>query len=70
MNPYKRAEQIEDCLSRIERGLYSTLNINQCCDYISWMAKFKKVPREVWEPLCDKATEILEADTARMRREF
>ena len=60
MNPYKRAEQVKKCLDRIEVGSYSELDINRCCDFIGWFAKFKKVPREIWEPLCDQATRILE----------
>lgn len=60
MNPYKRAEQIKKCLDRIESGLYSELDIHRCCDYIGWFAKFKKVPRSTWEPLCEQATRILE----------
>lgn len=53
--------QIKDNLDRIEAGKYHDLSILACCDYISWLAKFHKAPREVWEPLCDKVTYLLQA---------
>ncbi len=56
----KKVQRIKRSLDAIELGRYSELDIHQCCDYISWLAKFKKVPEETWHPLCEQATQILE----------
>ena len=56
----KKVQRIKRSLDAIEGGRYSELDIHQCCDYISWLAKFKKVPEETWRPLCEQATQILE----------
>ena len=56
----KKVQRIKRSLDAIEVGRYSELDIHQCCDCISWLAKFKKVPEETWRPLCEQATQILE----------
>lgn len=61
----QKIERIKDALNRIEMGLYSDFTIYECCDYIAWLAQYKKVPKEVWGALCDKATEIMEVERAR-----
>ena len=54
----RKLNRIERCLNAMEQGKYSDLDIHACCDYIAWVAKYKKAPRSVWEPLCEKATEV------------
>lgn len=55
-----RVKRVQRSLDAIENGRYSEFTIDQCCDYISWLAKWKKVPASVWEPMCEQATRILE----------
>ncbi len=55
----KKLQRIERSLDAIESGRYSELTLSQCCDYIAWVAKFKKVPRKTWLPLCERATQLL-----------
>ena len=59
-----KVKRVERSLDAIECGRYSELTLQQCCDYIAWIARWKKVPREVWAPLCEKATKILEENRA------
>ena len=56
----KKVQRVKQSLDAIEAGRYSELDIHRCCDYIGWLAKFKKVPEETWRPLCEQATQILE----------
>lgn len=55
-----RLKRVERSLDALECGRYSEFTLEQCCDYIAWIAKWKKVPNDVWVPLCEKATRILE----------
>lgn len=55
-----RVERVQRSLDAIENGRPSEFTISQCCDYIAWLAKWKKVPRSIWEPMCEQATRILE----------
>ena len=54
-----KLKRIEKSLDAIESGKFSEFDIYQCCEYIGWLAKWKKVPKSVWEPLCNRATEIM-----------
>lgn len=56
-----RLQRIQRSLDAIETGQYSEFTISQCCDYIGWLAKWNKVTKEVWEPLCEQATRILDS---------
>lgn len=56
----KKIDRIESALNRIELGQWSEFTISQCCDYIAWLARFKKAPEEVWGRLCERATRILD----------
>jgi len=60
-------EKVQRSLDNIERGKWSELSIQQCVDKIDWIARWKKVPEDVWAPLCDQATRILDAETACLR---
>ena len=60
-------ERVERSLNNIERGRYSELTLFECAERIDWLAKWKKVPKEVWEPLCEKCTELLDAETSYLR---
>lgn len=55
-----KLKRVERSLDAIECGRYSEFNIYECCEYIGWIAKWKKVPNDIWVPLCEKATKILE----------
>lgn len=55
-----KIRRIKNSLDAIEAGRFSEFDIYQCCDYIGWLERFKKAPREVWLPLCEQATRILE----------
>ena len=57
----KKVQRVKQSLEAIELGRYSELSFGYCCDYIAWLAKFKKVPEEVWRPLCDHAQRILDS---------
>ena len=55
-----KVKRVQTALDRIERGLWHDLTLSQCCDYIAWLSRFKVVPAEVWEPMCEQATRLLE----------
>lgn len=55
-----KLKRVERSLEAIECGRYSEFSIFECCDYIAWVAKWKKYPEEIWLPLCEKVTELLE----------
>lgn len=57
----KKVQRVKKSLDAIASGQYSELSFDYCCDYIAWLAKFKKVPEEVWHPLCDQAQSILDS---------
>lgn len=57
----QQVQRVKNSLRAIELGMYSEFTIDYCCNYISWLYRFKKVPRSVWEPLCDQATRILQS---------
>ena len=57
----KKVQRIKRSLDALERGSFSEFTIYQCCDYIAWLAKFKKVPEKTWRPLCEQATALLES---------
>lgn len=56
----KRWERVKESVERIERGQRGEFTLSQCADYVYWVAKFKKVPRSEWEPVCDAITELFE----------
>ena len=56
----RKIARIRKSLNAIEAGRYSDLTIESCCNYIAWVTRYKKVPREIWEPLCEQATNILD----------
>ena len=60
----RKLRRVERALDAMETGRWPELTITQCTDYIAWLARFQKVPHEVWKPLCDRATEILENQLA------
>lgn len=56
-----KIDRIERAIERMESGRRSfDYDAGQCADYISWVAKFNKVPRNVWEPLRDRLTRLFE----------
>lgn len=55
---YKKIERIKKALDKIERNKYSDLSLDYCCDYICWVAKYKKAPENVWAPICEKITKL------------
>lgn len=55
----KRLPRIQRSLNALEEGRHSEFDIHACCDYIAWLAKWKKVPESVWNPMCEQATRIL-----------
>lgn len=55
-----KVKRVQRALDRLELGQYAEFTISQCCDYIAWLARFKKVPESVWGPMCEQATRILE----------
>lgn len=56
-----KLQRISRSLDAIENGKSHEFTLAQCCDYISWVAKWNKVPRSEWEPLCEKATKLLQS---------
>lgn len=56
-----KIQRIQRSLDAMEVGRYAEFDIHYICDYLSWLAKFNKVPREVWVPLVEQATRILES---------
>ena len=56
-------ERMKRRLDNIEIGKWSDLTLQQCVDKIDWLARWKKVPEEVWVPLCTKCTELLDSET-------
>ena len=53
-------ERIKASVDNIERGFRPEFTLDKCADYVAWVAKFGKVPREEWEPVCDRITELFE----------
>lgn len=58
----KKIKRVERSIDFMERGMRGELSASQCADYIAWVAKFHKVPKNVWEPLCERLTELFESD--------
>lgn len=56
-------ERIERSLKNIEQGKWSEFTLFECAERIDWLARWKKVPEDVWSPLCTKCTELLDAET-------
>lgn len=56
----RKIARIQKSLDAIEAGRFSDLTIEYCCNYIAWIARYNKVPRKTWEPLCKQATNILD----------
>lgn len=55
-----KVERIQKVLDLYEfGGGIPDLDIMYCADYIAWLAKYKKVPRETWAPMADQVTRIL-----------
>ena len=46
-------------LDRLERGMWTQVDIHWCCDTITWLWKWKKITEEEKDILCDRAIEIL-----------
>jgi len=65
----RKLARIEESLDRIELGKYADLSLSYCADYITWCAEFRKVPKSVWGPICERITRIFEERTARLRLE-
>ena len=60
MSVTSQLARVQRSLDRMENGGGSVeWTIDKCCDYIAWVAKYKKVPRNVWLPLCEQATRLL-----------
>ena len=55
-----RLKRVQRSLDALEKGTFSEFTISECCDYIAWLQKWNKVPKEVWEPMCEQAIQILE----------
>lgn len=55
----KRLDRISRSLFAIENGGYSEFTLHECADYISWIAKYRKVPESIWHPICDKIIYLL-----------
>lgn len=60
-------EKVQRSLERIEQGRYSELTLYECADRIDWLAKWKKVPEDIWVPLCEKCTELLDVETGYLK---
>ena len=56
----RKIRRVDQSLTRMEHGRRGELTLSQCVDYIGWLARFKKAPPEVWTPLCERATAILD----------
>ena len=54
-----KLKRIQKSLDAIENGRHSEFTLSQCCDYIAWIAKWKKYPETVWHPMCEQATRLL-----------
>lgn len=55
-----KVKRVQRALNQMELGKYHDLTLSQCCDYIAWLSRFKVAPAEVWEPMCEQATRLLE----------
>ena len=55
-----KVERVQRSLDALEIGKYAEFDIHQCCNYIGWLARWKKVPEDVWKPMCEQAIRILE----------
>lgn len=58
----KRLERVSRSIDFMERGMRGEFSASQCADYIAWVARFHKVSQNVWEPLCERLTELFESD--------
>lgn len=55
-----KVERIQKILDLYEfGGGRPDLDIFYCADYIAWLAKYKKVPQEIWTSMADQVTRIL-----------
>ena len=53
-------ERVKESVRRIENGQRGEFALSRCADYVAWVAKFHKVPKNEWEPVCDAITELFE----------
>ena len=55
----KRYKTLIDGINRLERGLYTTVNVGWCCDTIAWLWKWRKITESEMESLCDRMIAIM-----------
>ena len=56
----KKWERVKESVRRIEKGQRGEFTLSRCADYVAWVAKFHKVPKSEWEPVCEAITELFE----------
>ena len=67
MKTQSEASGVMDKVKRVQRSLdaleicsHAEFDIHQCCDYIAWIQKWHKVSDDIWIPMCEQATRILQ----------
>lgn len=53
-------------LDRLEKSMYTEVDIHWCCDTIGWLWKWKKITEEEMNVLCDRVIAILNIEKARL----
>lgn len=56
-----RIDRIIRSLDAIEIGRYHEFSMQECADYIAWVAAFHKAPRSTWEPIAERITELFKS---------
>ena len=57
----KRYNLLVKAIERLEQGKYTGgLDIDWCCDSITWLWKWRKITEEEMESLCDRMIAIME----------
>lgn len=57
----KRLKRIERSLNAIESGKPHEFTLDDCSKYVGWLVQYKKVPKSIWEPICDRITALYDA---------
>ena len=49
-----------ETLDRLERGLYTSVKLDWCSDYISWLWKFRRIDHDELVHLTDRVIKLYE----------
>lgn len=54
-------KEINEALTRLEKGYYTTRSLDWCISHIDWAWKWRKITEQQKNELCDRVCNYLEA---------